>query len=165
MPLIQWIMLNLVETSCFIESNSELTANGQVCASVSSLIESDSSVMAAATIIAAPSCLIESSSQVIANGSVIHKTKPQPAFENDPANLPGVFAIVPNFTLGKRKYKYVEIEFTFRDAKYRSEFYSGKEIAVAINQISMETANDAPTVSLNMIEGLHGKTHNLQEQR
>lgn len=135
MPLIQWIMLNLVETYCFIESESSLTCDATVADSNSCNITSTSSVIANANIQAGGGCEITSDSELICHAT--KKAKPTPGFENDPANLTGTYAIVPNF-FGKKKYKYVHIDFSFRDDKYRNEFYSDKDIDIKINKVDLD---------------------------
>lgn len=142
MPLIQWVILNLSEVGCFIQSNSALVAIASVKRKAQCLITSDSQLTCDA--IVTPSA----------------KPKPNPGFENDPNNLTGVYAILPNF-FNEKKYRYVSIDFTFNGSTYHSEFYSDKEITVGIDKIKMTTANRAPAVSLKKIEGLHGKTYNL----
>jgi len=165
MPLIQWILLNLEDNACLIESDSDCSGSASVIRSAACVIESAAQVTAIASASLSSKCSITSDSQVFCNGTVIHKVKPKPAFEADPANLVGTYAIVPDF-FGKKKYKYVQVDFTFKEATYHNEFYSAKEIFVDIAKISIETKETKlPIVSLKKIEGLHGKTHDLQKQR
>ena len=135
MPLIQWILLNLEDAACHIEAGSILSGSAAATINASCEIIAGSEMLGTGVIAKQASCAIEAGSSCSGTATVHHRVRPQPAFENDRANLVGTYAILPNF--GKKKYKYVHIDFIFNNAKYEKEFYTEKEISMAINEIKL----------------------------
>ena len=162
MPLIQWIMLNLVDVQCRIESNSTLIASATLAAHVSCTIEGDSELTVVGNVLSGAACAITSNSSITCNATV--RPKPTVVFDDSRNNLGATYAIVfPDVNV--KKYKYVEINFTFKRRKYKKEFFSDKEIGVVVDRIRLQSNEERlPIISLKKIEGLHGKTYHLQEQ-
>jgi hypothetical protein len=155
-------MLNLVDVQCRIESNSTLIATATLASAVSCDIEGDPALTVTAEVLSGAACTITSNSSMICNATV--KPKQQPVFDDNVNNLGATYAIVyPDVNV--KKYKYVEINFTFKRRKYKKEFFSDKEIGVVVDRIRLQSKEERlPIISLKKIEGLHGKTYHLQEQ-
>jgi hypothetical protein len=67
-------------------------------------------------------------------------------------DLAGVYAILPD---PKKRFKYIDIKFTFKGDKYEYQIYKEKQISVSINNIKRTPKwFIKPKVSLKNIEGL-----------
>jgi hypothetical protein len=157
-----------------LSADSSQTSSATIRRSISAMLLTTASVSGRLIAIRPVRSSIDAISFLTANAQVAAAPAPAPtppspsteskAFEYDPANLTGVYAVF-GAGFGGQRHKYIEIEFKFAGTTYSNAFYLQKEVAVSISKIRRKTSKE-PTISLRSLEGTIAwkKSSHLQEQ-
>jgi hypothetical protein len=147
------------ELTAFLSGDSSQTTSGTIRRRVSAALSSAGSMSSRILAIRPVGAVIVAASLLTADASVSTAPAPEPtpqaarapAFDYDPANLTGVYAVFGAGFSGQR-HKFIEIEFKFGGTTYSNAFYLQKEVAVSISKIRRKTSKE-PTISLRNLEG------------